>query len=344
MPLLLPYKLYPYPEGWYAIAFSSELAKGQLLIRPFMDKEVTLFRTELGVACATESYCPHMGAHFRHGGTVEGETIRCQFHGFCFDTKGDCVATGYGTKPKHEDKLHIYCLQEKNGIVLIYHSPAGNEPMWDVPTLNMNSYTSLRYSMWELDSHLQGTLESIIDMGQLRAVNGYSKVDILAQIKTIGPNLYCKYSTTRKTNFAGLYLSKVKTNVEVHLHGLGYSYVQTEVPQYGMRLRQFVLSTPVGDNKIHLRIALAIEYLQKPSKILPMLALAPRKLVTKLVAKSLFKALKNDVNQNLKFWKNKVQVQSPDLTVGNGLVEQYRVWAKQFYPKDGKPDLMAKNS
>jgi hypothetical protein len=208
----------------------------------------------------------------------------------------------------------------------------------------MNSYTPLEYSMWQLDSHPQETSENSVAFGHLNILHGCKKVDILEPLKTDGHYLYSKFTMTRKADFVGLSFSKVKTNFEVHMHGLGYSFVQAEVPQYGMRLRQFVLSTPIGDNKIHLRIAFAVEYLQKPFKIFPMLALAPRKLVTKLVAKSIFNELKNDVNQNLKFLGNKVHEQSPYIAVGDGLVEQYRVWVKQFYPKDGKPDLMEKNA
>lgn len=342
MPQVQPYKLFPYPEGWYSLGFSSELKNGQLLARPFMDKEVILFRTESGEACATEPYCPHMGAHLGHGGTVEGENIRCPFHGFCFDTKGDCGATGYGTKPNPKGKLHIFPLQEKHGIILIYHSPTGNAPQWEVPTLDMAGYAPLQHTMWELDSHPQETSENSVDIGHLGIVHGYEKVDVLEPLRTEGPYLYSKYTMTRKADFIGFSFSKIKADFEVHLHGLGYSFVQVEVPQYGMRLRQFVLSTPVGDNKIHLRIALAIEYLQKPAKIFPLLALAPRKWVSNLVGRGAFKGFVNDVGQDFRIWENKVYVQPPALAAGDGPVGQYRVWAKQFYPKDSKPELMAK--
>ncbi|WP_459250257.1 Rieske 2Fe-2S domain-containing protein [Streptomyces youssoufiensis] len=44
-------------------------------------------------------YCPHLGAHPGHGGTVRGENLVCPCHHFRFDPEGACVRTGYGTAP-----------------------------------------------------------------------------------------------------------------------------------------------------------------------------------------------------------------------------------------------------
>ncbi len=340
MPQVQPYKLYPYPDGWYALGFSDELKNGELLTRPFMGKEVILFRTEKGEACVTEPFCPHLGAHLGHGGTVEGETIRCPFHGFCFNTKGDCVKTGYGTRPNPNGKLHIYQVQEKNGIILIYHSYANESPDWEIPTLDMRGYAPLRHTMWELDSHPQETTENSVDIGHLSIVHGYEEVDTLEPLKTEGPYLYSKYTMTRKADFVGMDFSKIKANFEVHVHGLGYSFVQVEIPKMGLRLRQFVLSTPVSDNKINLRIALAVEYIARPSKVSPFMVFLPSKVATNIVGKGAFKGFINDVGQDFKIWENKVYVQPPALAAGDGPVGQYRVWAKQFYPLDGKPELI----
>src|SRR3954469_18008075 len=68
----------PYPYGWFAVAFSRELRRGSLLRRRFMDRDIVVFRTRSGIACAAEAYCPHLGAHLG-AGNVEGEDLRCPF-------------------------------------------------------------------------------------------------------------------------------------------------------------------------------------------------------------------------------------------------------------------------
>jgi phenylpropionate dioxygenase-like ring-hydroxylating dioxygenase large terminal subunit len=75
----------PYPNGWYCVGLSKDLVSGQVKSVQFIGEELVLFRTASGKVHAMDAYCPHLGGHFGHGGTVEGETIRCPFHGFCFD-------------------------------------------------------------------------------------------------------------------------------------------------------------------------------------------------------------------------------------------------------------------
>lgn len=77
-----PTKLYPYPNGWYVLCKQDELQPGQIIDKKFAGKDIIIFRTEGGKAAATDAYCPHMGAHFAHGGKVQGETIECPFHFF----------------------------------------------------------------------------------------------------------------------------------------------------------------------------------------------------------------------------------------------------------------------
>src|SRR6478735_7230328 len=79
----------PFPRGWYCVGFGHELAPGGLISRRLAGEEIVVFRTRSGRAVAVGAWCPHMGAHFgRTGATVEGESLRCAFHGFAFDGSG----------------------------------------------------------------------------------------------------------------------------------------------------------------------------------------------------------------------------------------------------------------
>lgn len=70
------------PSGWFVLAHSKELRKEKLLTRRLAGREIVLFRTASGALSAVDPHCPHMGAHFGHGGCVKGETIACPFHDF----------------------------------------------------------------------------------------------------------------------------------------------------------------------------------------------------------------------------------------------------------------------
>ena len=52
---------------------SAELPPSGMRPLTFCGEEVMLFRTASGKPALVSAYCPHMGAHFAHGGTVVGE-------------------------------------------------------------------------------------------------------------------------------------------------------------------------------------------------------------------------------------------------------------------------------
>ena len=64
----------PIPRGWFAVAHSDEIAKGEVQKAHYFGQDLVVFRTESGKAGVFDAYCPHLGAHLGVGGKVEGET------------------------------------------------------------------------------------------------------------------------------------------------------------------------------------------------------------------------------------------------------------------------------
>jgi phenylpropionate dioxygenase-like ring-hydroxylating dioxygenase large terminal subunit len=177
-----------FPSGWFVFGFSDELPPGKLLARPFMGLEIIVFRTQSGQACAADAHCPHLGAHFGYGGTVVGDLLRCPFHGFCYDTSGACVRTGYGTKPPPRARLHLWPMREQNGLLLIYYHPNAQPPEWEVPALDKDGdWTPLRYKKFILQDHPQETTENSVDIGHFAFVHGYRGAHMLNPPVINGP-------------------------------------------------------------------------------------------------------------------------------------------------------------
>lgn len=57
--LATPEDLHPFPTGWYALGFSTELAPGEVKTVRYLGQDIVLFRTEGGEAVATRPYGPH---------------------------------------------------------------------------------------------------------------------------------------------------------------------------------------------------------------------------------------------------------------------------------------------
>jgi phenylpropionate dioxygenase-like ring-hydroxylating dioxygenase large terminal subunit len=321
--------LFPFPDGWYVLLKSSELLAGQVISKKFAGKEVVAFRTISGKAAVVDAYCPHMGAHLGIGGEVEGETIKCPFHYFCFDTSGNCTKTGYDSKPPAKAILKTYTIREKNGFILIWNHSKTTEPNWEVPETDDKEWSEILTADYPLSSHPQETTENSVDIGHFAVVHKYFDVEELKELVADGPYLNAKYTFSRTGGILGK--EKIKANINIHVHGLGYSFVEVHIPQYDLHTRQYVFPTPVEDGKIILKIGMSVKMHQQPSKINPFLFFVPKKVVNRLILTNAFKGYAHDVGQDFNVWQNKVYIDNPALAKGDGPIGKYRQWARQFY-------------
>lgn len=319
-------QLPPFPNGWYALATAVELKKGKVLIKKLAGKEIVLYRTQSGQACAIDPYCPHMGAHFGHGGTIEGEDIRCPFHGFCFNPEGNCTKTAYGSLPSKRAKLQKYPIQEVAGFIMVYYHVLGEAPDWFIPQLDTTDWTTVDSSESELKSHPQETTENSVDIGHFTVTHGFQDVDIIEPARTEGPYLTATYILTHPPLIPKL-LSPMRIDFQVHVHGLGYSLVEVNLKQLGLTLRNFVLPIPTEEGKIKLRLAVSIK---KPEQK-GLLKLLPIRLSYWLLSKIIMRQFIEDVAPDVEIWENKKYIARPLLALGDGPIAEYRQWAKQFY-------------
>lgn len=324
------HKLPPFPDGWYAIERSDKLKVGELKTKRFLGEDIVVFRTESGVASVMDAYCPHMGAHFGHGGSVEGECIKCPFHGFEFNTEGDCTKTGYGTKPPSRAKVKTFPSQEMNGLILAYHSAEEQEPTWQVPKMDMTDWTDFLWVEWELKSHPQETSENSVDIGHFTETHGYTNVKQLSEPKIDGAHLYVHYGMDR-ANFLGKNAKPVQIEFKANVHGLGYSIVEAYTKNYDLTTRHFVLPTPTEDGKIILTIGSSIKKIKKSGQIHPMASIVPKSLLNYILSRIVFSGYKHDVSQDFQIWENKKYILRTPLAPGDGPIGMYRVWARQFY-------------
>src|SRR5690349_18065891 len=66
-------------HGWYQVAFERDLQR-ELTPASLGATRLLLVRGE-GVR-AFDATCPHRGAHLGFGGRLEGDAVRCPFHGY----------------------------------------------------------------------------------------------------------------------------------------------------------------------------------------------------------------------------------------------------------------------
>src|SRR5690349_17522096 len=100
------------PRGWFVVAFSSEITPGEVHRMHYFGRDLIAYRGASGAVFVHDAYCPHLGAHLGHGGTIEGDAIRCPFHGWRFEGDGRCSAIPYSDKIPTKARLGTLPVRE----------------------------------------------------------------------------------------------------------------------------------------------------------------------------------------------------------------------------------------
>jgi vanillate O-demethylase monooxygenase subunit len=76
---------------WYVAAWSHELTADAPIGREILGEPIALYRKRDGAVVAFEDRCPHRHAPLSLG-KLEGDELRCGYHGLRFDARGACTA------------------------------------------------------------------------------------------------------------------------------------------------------------------------------------------------------------------------------------------------------------
>jgi len=219
-----------FPRGWFIVAESQELDKGPMAVR-FWGRDLALYRGESGKPVMLDAYCAHMGTHLtastsamivKNGEQIEGDSIRCPYHGWRYNEHGDVDDIPYhdGPCPKSAS-IRSYPVVDNMGCIMAWFDEDGREPDYDAPFLK--EWDDPQWVNWELDHlgvleiHSQEILDNMADCRHLGPTHGapseYFENEINDQIyvqRQGGPmqlyNTYL-YTTTWYTG-PGILLSK----------------------------------------------------------------------------------------------------------------------------------------
>ena len=181
------YKLgeFTFPRGWFMVAESTEATQKPLAIR-FFGQDMVLYRGESGRAVVLDAYCPHMGTHFANNETsyivldgkqIDGDGIRCPYHGWRFNADGKCDEIPYSPAPIPEKAcVKAWPIQEWGGCIFLWNDPENGQPDYDLPELvewEDEAWVNWRIDhLGMLDSHPQEIIDNITDKAHLGPIHG----------------------------------------------------------------------------------------------------------------------------------------------------------------------------
>ncbi len=182
---------FPIPFGWFQVCEPDEVAVGAARALFYFDRHLVAWRDEEEHLHVMDAFCPHLGAHLGHGGTVAGCEIQCPFHGWRFDTEGTNVDIPYSTRTNKRARIRTYPTLEVNGKSLVWFHPDPEVgPQWDVPALpelEGGEFFGPIRTRHTVMAHAQELGENAVDSAHFRYVHNTAEVPEITDYVTDGP-------------------------------------------------------------------------------------------------------------------------------------------------------------
>jgi 5,5'-dehydrodivanillate O-demethylase len=113
---------------WHPIHRAEELGAGKAKPIEIMSERFTLYRGETGTPHVVGFRCPHRGTQLS-AGWVEGDCIRCVYHGWLFDGSGQCTEQPAEEKPfTSKIRINSYPAREYLGLIFAYFGEGDAPP------------------------------------------------------------------------------------------------------------------------------------------------------------------------------------------------------------------------
>ncbi|HUH38674.1 MAG TPA: Rieske 2Fe-2S domain-containing protein [Spongiibacteraceae bacterium] len=315
----------PIPYGWYTVAYSDEVAVGDVKPLKYFGRELVLFRDNNGEAAVLDAYCPHLGAHLGYGGAVdEAGGIRCPFHAWRFDGQGQCLEVPYAKRMPPQVAngpcMHSYPLVERNQSIWVWYHPDNAAPLFEietVPELHSDEWTKADRYEWVIHSIIQETGENAVDIAHFKYVHQIPEMPV-GEVTIEGVRRSTIMHSEAPVMDAEGNVDRSGATEAARLETVSIGPGQTW--QRFSRMFDIVMQgmvTPIDDQSLHMRFAFT-----KPRK---------QSEENSLYADGFRDEIVRQVQQDIPIWEHKTYQASPVLCDGDGPIARYRKWFQQFY-------------
>ena len=299
---------YPLPTGWFAVAYSDELAVTEVRPLEVLGRHLVLFRSTDGTSHVLDAHCPHLGAHLGIGGQVDGNCIRCPFHGWQFDGSGTCTEVPDGHKPPNA-RTRSWDVCERNGLIMIWYHPEEQAPTWEVPEVveaTSPDWSDPQRFEWTVRTQPQEVAENASDSAHFRHVHGTLSV----------PQTEARFEGPMRHSYNPLSLKTPKGTVEGSVTSSAFGLGLVTVRYQGIcDTLQIGSVTPIDEHTVLIR------------KSFTQLADQPAGGAAAAILRNVVSQLEQDIT----IWESKIYRERPLLSSGDGPIALFRRWARQFY-------------
>lgn len=302
----------PYPDSWYYVASSDDVAPGQVTTLHYFGRDFICWRGESGEVSVLDAFCGHLGAHIGYGGFVDGDAVACPFHHWRWDAEGRNVRIPYRDKPHRAARIQCFRTLERNGQILLWYSAAGRAPDWEPPELETAAspdWLRIESQRWEINTHVQEIFENTVDIAHFQFVHGVAGFGAVELVDD-GPMFRAIASVTMKTP-----RGPVDGAVESELWGMGLDFVR----QRGIGDARAIFSiTPIEEYRVQAFFTFVVPR-------------APEADGPSRYGEGFMREFSRQITQDIPIWEHKRYRDRPMLAMGEGPIVDFRRWTQQFY-------------
>lgn len=306
---------YPFtiPVGWFAMAETPDLSVGQTRAAYYFDTHLVLWRDESGEAHVMDAFCPHLGAHLGHGGTVEGCEIRCPFHGWKFDAEGANTEIPYSERTNGRARVRTYPVLERNGFVYAWYHPHGDQPTWEVTEvteIDGGEFSGPKRTSHTVAAAIQEMAENAVDSAHFRYVHNTATVPEIEKYEADGHRAIMESSQKFPTP-----RGVVDGRIDSIADGPGVSIVRFS----GIVDTLLVsASTPVDAATTHTRFNYYVRSMGDDR-------------LNSSVGAAFAAEVDKQFMEDMPIWEHKAHLVRPALADNDGPFMKFRKWYSQFY-------------
>jgi phenylpropionate dioxygenase-like ring-hydroxylating dioxygenase large terminal subunit len=324
-----------YPTGWFQIAWSDEIARGAIKSVRYFGEDLILWRGEDGVLTCQDAYCLHLGMNIGVRGTVEGNEVKCPWHGWKWNSEGRNTEIPFSELPcKTNLKLKTYPLVEWYGAVMVWHDLLDREPMWEldvIPDLEGDGYFPIVPScriVHRIKAHPQMPLENSCDIFHVSFVHGGQPGELIS-LEFDGPHaieqLGIDYGVKREKTWLTPD-GEQQAVIHARMGGIGNTWLK--FPDELIAGVQLTNVTPVDDTYSDYWFGMST---RRPDEVSEEPAGRDRKMIDLQM---------KIIEQDFFTWENMKVLHAPNFAPEEAKnYSALRRWARQFYPNldDGQP-------
>ncbi|KAI8599902.1 hypothetical protein EDD21DRAFT_378601 [Dissophora ornata] len=326
----------PYPNGWYKLARSSDVKPGQVLSVNGLGRSFAVFRGEFDEEIhVLDALCPHLGANIAIGGAVEGDAVKCPFHGWKFDGNGHCIDIPYAKSIPNMAKTKRWTHREFAGVVVVWYDAEEREPMYEpVPfPLAEGTFRTVGYRRGTLPMHIQDFAENASDWMHFSLLHDRLSIPILDRFLYVKHKTECNYDPetnpynfvfndypTVHSIFSDKPIDAAKASAQVEFTGPGgLVYFRFFTPTGQIVIVKSFL--PVGEKGLQL----TMEDEAYAEKSVPW-----------LVAKHVIREANKAFDDDIFVWRHKTYLHKPLFVKEDAPVKQFRDYYKKFYSPNSR--------